>query len=319
RVMQRAGMLKEGTLRHHYHFDGKWHDGISYSITRDMWMKSKRRLKVRVNSQEDLKRLARVRCFVLDMDGTIYLEDQLLEGSREFLDYIADEDIRALFLTNNSSKCAQDYVEKLLSMGIGALRQDVLTSGEAAADYVRREYGAVRVYVMGNESLKDELRGAGIEVVEDRPDIVVAGFDTTMSYRSMTVVCDLMRQGLPLIATHPDFNCPVQGGFVPDLGAMLAFIEASTGKRPDVVVGKPHEEIIRCIMHRTGLSKDHLAIVGDRLYTDIATGANAGILSVLMLTGETKMQDLETSDVQPDLVFENMQELRSVLAKAHRQ
>ena len=141
---------------------------------------------------------------------------------------------------------------------------------------------------------------------QQAPDYVIIGYDTTLDYAKMTAVCDHVRAGLPYIATHPDFNCPTETGFAPDIGAIIAFIEASTGRRPDLIVGKPYGGIVDAALRRTGLERSQLAMVGDRLYTDIRTGVEHGILSILVMTGETTRAMLSASDIQPDLVFERL-------------
>jgi len=143
----------------------------------------------------------------------------------------------------------------------------------------------------------------------DHPDYVLIGFDTTLTYAKLTRVCDLVRAGLPYIATHPDFNCPTETGFIPDIGATIAYVQASTGRRPDVVIGKPNEGIVDAALARTGLRREALAMVGDRLYTDIATGARFGMTSILVLTGEASRADAEAFDPKPDLIVERLSSL----------
>jgi HAD superfamily hydrolase (TIGR01450 family) len=251
----------------------------------------------------ELSLLSRVRCFVLDMDGTFYLEDRPIEGALDFYEAARASGRRVLFLTNNSSKDGRHYVDKLNRMGCPVTQDDVYTSGMATCQMLRREYPGVPVYLLGNESLRGEFERYGIRLCDREPGLVVVGFDTTLDYRKLCAVCDFVRAGLPYIATHPDLNCPTATGFVPDAGAILAFIEASTGRRPDRIVGKPHADIVRGMLEMTGMPPDALCICGDRLYTDIATGVNNGILSVCVLSGETTRKDLAASAVQPDLVF----------------
>ena len=158
-----------------------------------------------------------------------------------------------------------------------------------------------------------ELEQMGVAIDNAHPDYVLIAYDTTLDYAKMTAVCDFVRAGLPYIATHPDFNCPTETGFAPDIGAIIAFIEASTGRRPDLIIGKPYGGIVEEAMKATGLQKDELAMVGDRLYTDIATGRNFGILSILVLTGEATLQDVEKSDVKPDLIFDRLSSMNPFL------
>ena len=254
-----------------------------------------------------------VKCFLLDMDGTFYLGGKLIEGSLEFIDRVLATGRDFLFLTNNSSHNANFYVEKLVRMGLPVDRRKVLTSGEATADKLNELYPGKRAFVLGNEYLVEELREAGVPVDQENPEIVVAGYDTTLDYKKMTAVCDFVRAGLPYIATHPDFNCPTETGFAPDLGAIMAFIEASAFRRPDLIVGKPNPGIVEAALKRTGLRVNELAMVGDRLYTDIETGRRSGMLSILVMSGETTEEMLAASEIKPDLKFARLCEMNPLL------
>ena len=253
--------------------------------------------------EEIREKLARVKCFLLDMDGTLYLGDTLIEGSLDFLAALERTGRTARFLTNNSSKSASVYTKKLEKMGVDERYRDVISSGHAAAHYCLREFPGKKCYLLGNPMLTEELSGMGLDIVEDDPDYVLVAFDTTLDYAKMCKVCDYIREGKPYIATHPDFNCPTATGFIPDMGAIMAFIEASTGRKADVVVGKPNVGIVEEALMRTGYKLEEMAMVGDRLYTDVATGVNHGMIGILVLSGEATMEDVETSDVKPDLIF----------------
>ena len=254
-----------------------------------------------------------VRCFLLDMDGTFYLGEKIIPGSLEFIRRVEETGRDFLFLTNNSSHNAAFYVQRLKRMGLEIGREKVLTSGEATAALVKEMYPGKRAFVLGNEFLIEEMREAGVMVDMQNPEIVVAGYDTTLDYKTMTAVCDFVRAGLPYIATHPDFNCPTETGFAPDIGAIMAFIEASTGRRADRVVGKPHTGIVQAALRRTGLSAGQMAMVGDRLYTDIETGLKSGMLSILVLSGETTPQMLAEYPNKPDLVFDRLADMIPLL------
>ena len=258
-------------------------------------------------------RIDDVRCFLLDMDGTFYLGDRLIEGSLEFIDRVRSTGRDYLFLTNNSSHNAAFYVKRLGRMGLNTDRSHILTSGEATCEKLRELYPGRRAFVLGNEYLLTEFSEAGIQVDEGNPDIAVIGFDTTLTYDKMRRVCDLVREGAPYIATHPDFNCPTETGFMPDIGAIIAFIEASTGRRPDLIIGKPHSGIVEAVTRRTGLPIEALAMVGDRLYTDIETGRRSGMLSILVMSGETTEAMLEASDIRPDLKFGRLADMIPLL------
>ena len=254
-----------------------------------------------------------VKCFLLDMDGTFYLGGNLIEGSLEFIDKVLSTGRDFMFLTNNSSHNADFYVKKLAGMGLSVDRRRVMTSGEATCEKLLQLYPGKRAFVLGNEFLVEEFREAGIPVDMADPEIVVIGFDTTLTYKKMQAVCDFVRAGLPYVATHPDFNCPTETGFMPDIGAIMAFIEASTGRRPDLVVGKPNTGIVEAVLKRTGLRPDQLAMVGDRLYTDIETGLRSGMLSILVMSGETTEEMRATSTTKPDLKFGRLSDMIPLL------
>lgn len=247
--------------------------------------------------------LSRVRCFLLDMDGTFYLGDRLMDGSLDFLSALKKTGRTARFLTNNSSKNAAAYQEKLRKMGVPEEYRDVITSGHAAASELKRRYPGGLGYLLGNELLREELTDMGLRFTEDAPDYVLLAFDTTLTYARLCKACDFLRAGVPYIATHPDINCPTENGFIPDVGAMMALLEASTGRKPDLILGKPYRGIVDEALRRTGFTLGEMAVVGDRLYTDVATGVRHGMPGILVLSGEATMADVRASAVQPDLIF----------------
>jgi len=257
--------------------------------------------------------LESIKCFILDMDGTFYLGDRLLPGAMEFIEFLKTTGRDYLFLTNNSSRSAAFYADKIRRMGFKDIEPyKVFTSGQATAIYLNRLQAGRRVFLVGTPYLQQELEDGGLIIVQDAPDFVVVGFDTTLTYDKLWKACDFIRQGVTYIATHPDLNCPVESGVMPDCGAIIAFIEASTGKRP-FIVGKPYGEIIRCIFDKTGLEPHQLAIVGDRLYTDIQTGINGGITSILVLSGETTAEDLAHSNIKPDYVVNGIGDIMDLI------
>jgi len=179
-----------------------------------------------------------------------------------------------------------------------------------SARYILERFPEGRGYLLGNEMLREELTGMGLRFADaDDVDYVLVAFDTTLDYRKMCRVCDLIRWGKPYIATHPDFNCPTETGFIPDMGAIMAFIEASTGRKADIILGKPYGGIVREAQGRTGYDLSAMAMVGDRLYTDVATGVNHGMTGILVLSGEATMQDVAESDVQPHLIFDKLADM----------
>ena len=256
------------------------------------------------------ERLSGIRCFLLDMDGTFYLGDKLIDGSLDFLEALRRTGRDAWFLTNNSSKSASAYVEKLTRMGVPEpFRGQVMTSGHAAAHYILAQFPGKRGYLLGNDVLRAELTQMGLVFTEEDADYVLVAFDTTLDYAKMCRVCDYIRDGKPYIATHPDFNCPTETGFIPDMGAIMAFIEASTGRKADIILGKPYGGIVQEAQTRTGYQLQEMAMVGDRLYTDVATGVNHGMTGILVLSGEATMDDVAASDVQPHMIFDRLADM----------
>lgn len=257
------------------------------------------------------KSLKDIRCFLLDMDGTIYLGNSLLPGAKEFISLLSQRGLEYIFLTNNSSKDKGAYVEKLAAMGITARREQVLTSGEATAIYLQERKAGAKVFLLGTPPLAREFAAHGLHLVtkNQSPDCVVVGFDTTLDYQKLWDACDLIREGTEYVATHPDINCPLEGGkYMPDAGSIIAFIEASTGRRPKVI-GKPNREIVKAAFTVTQARPEEIAMVGDRLYTDIAMGIDAGLTTVLVLSGESKKEDLVGTQFPPDYVFNSVGEL----------
>jgi len=265
-----------------------------------------------------MRDINKIKCFLLDMDGTFYLGDELIDGAMDFLDILKKQNKEFLFLTNNSSKNRMAYVDKLGRLGCNVNEDKVFTSGEATTIYLKGLKEGAKVFLLGTPLLEEEFVKAGFNLIKDRsekPDYVVLGFDTTLTYEKLWIACDLIREGVTYLATHPDYNCPLEGGkFMPDAGAMIDFIAASTGKRP-YVIGKPNAMIIDAICDKYGYNKDEIAMVGDRLYTDIKTGINAEIATVVVLSGETSMEDYNDSDINADFVFPSLKEVGVELKK----
>lgn len=263
-----------------------------------------------------MEKLKEKTVFILDMDGTIYLGDGLIHGVKEFLSTIKAQGKRYLFLTNNSSKNKEIYVEKLKALGIHALGEEVYTSGEATTNYLKSQKKGARIYLLGTKALEEEFQREGFILEKERNkdiDYVVLGFDTTLTYEKIWGACEYISEGVDYIATHPDFNCPLPNGkFMPDAGAMAALIQASTGKTPKVI-GKPNKEIMDSIILKYDLNKEDMIIVGDRLYTDIKMGENADIASVLVYSGETKESDYKESELKADYVFNSVKDMIEII------
>ena len=189
--------------------------------------------------------IPKIRNFCLDMDGTVYLDSTWIDGAKDFLAALTATGRKYCFMTNNSSKSSGIYVEKLLNMGLVIdPEKQLITSGHATVEYLKRQYPGRKIYLFGNPMVKMEFEKRGVLIDEEHPDVVVTSFCTSFHYRDLCRLCDLVREGLPYVATHPDYNCPTKTGFIPDIGSLTAYVAASTGRRPDKVVGKPEAEII---------------------------------------------------------------------------
>lgn len=264
-----------------------------------------------------MQAISQIRDFLLDMDGTIYLGNRLLEGTLPLLNRIREKGGRAIFLTNNSSASPEMYVEKLHRLGIPAVADDIFTSGDAAAVSLLQHFQKPpAVYLLGTPQLADQLTGYGLRIVNNTeipPDCVLLGFDKTLTYERLETACRLIDGGIPYFATHPDRVCPVENGFIPDAGAMIALIQTATGRTP-TVFGKPEAAMAAAASARYHLCMETTAMVGDRLSTDIRFANNAGMTAVLVLSGETSLADYQAQDeVHADWIFPSVRELCDAL------
>ncbi|RAK09757.1 NagD protein [Halanaerobium saccharolyticum] len=275
----------------------------------------------------DLNDLKEIKFFMLDMDGTIYLENDILKGSLDFLEKLEKTDRDYIFLTNNSSKNRADYQQKLAQMQIEVTAEKIINSGEITASYLAEEGNkkGKRIYLLGTESLKKEMERFGHQIVNgeenikekaESVDYVVLGFDKSLTYQKLWDAHELILSGVNYVATHPDLVCPLSGGKTqPDTGAMIELLAATTGKRP-LIVGKPSNLTVEYILKRFNLKKSELAMVGDRLYTDMRMAHDAGITGILVLSGESKRDDLKELSADQkyyDYVFESVAELKKEL------
>lgn len=254
--------------------------------------------------------LENIKLFVLDMDGTFYLGERLLDGALEFLENARRFNKKILFFTNNSSKTSTDYIQKLAHMGCQISPKEIMTSGDVTIEYVKTHYQGKKVFLVGTDELKKSFVKAEIILSEDEADIVIIGFDTSLTYEKLEKACWYIRNGAPFIATHPDINCPVEDGFIPDCGAICRAIELSTGTAP-VFMGKPSASVVEMITSRTGYVGHDIAFVGDRLYTDVKVGVNNGCFGILVLSGEAVIEDLEKAAVLPDAVYKTIGDILS--------
>ncbi len=254
------------------------------------------------------------RFFLLDMDGTIYLDSDLFDGTLDFLDKVKNKGGKYLFVTNNSSKSTDAYVEKLKRIGIEASEDDFLTSTDATCLYLNENYPGKKFYSVGTASFNNQLTSSGINITTELCDDIfgiVLSNDTELTFKKLDDVCRLLkREEIVYIATNPDWVCPTSYGYVPDCGSFAEMIFRASGKRP-VFIGKPKPEMILLAMQKYGYTKDETLMVGDRVYTDIASGYNAGVDTVLVLSGEGTVADAESSDTPPTYIMDNIRELWS--------
>ena len=261
--------------------------------------------------------IEKTQLFLFDMDGTLYLGNRLYDFTKELLSMIKAQGRRYLFMTNNSSKSVADYIKKLEKLGIPAIREDFITSSQATAYYLHKHHEGQVLYVCGTNSLKEELRREGFTVTQiaDEAECIVMGFDTELTFQKLEDVSRLLlTREIPYIATNPDLVCPTEFGSVPDCGSVCQMIENATGKRP-VVIGKPAPLMPQLAMERLGYGKEETCVIGDRIYTDIKSGLNAGITTILVMSGETTQQILDASPEKPHLVLEDAGEILEVLKK----
>ena len=252
-----------------------------------------------------MARIQDKRLFLLDMDGTIYLDEQLFDGVAEFLEYVKSIGGRYLFLTNNSSRGVDGYVAKLRRLGLPADEDDFLTSVDASIRYLRQNLPGKKCYVFGTRSFYSQLERAGIPVTDhltDDIDVLLCGFDRELTFQKLEDACILLNRGVDFVATNPDWVCPTWYGSVPDCGSVCEMLFRATGRRP-TVIGKPQPEMVYLALEKTGFAADEAVIIGDRLYTDVACGVNAGIDSVFVLSGEGVLPDIERYNVHPTWIY----------------
>lgn len=259
------------------------------------------------------------RLFLLDMDGTIYLDNDLFDGTLDFLSQVKKNGGRYLFVTNNSSKSTEAYVEKLKKIGISASVDDFLTSTDATVLYLNENYSNNLFYAFGTASFVEQLRGKGVNVTtEYSEDIfgIVMGNDSELSFKKLDDACRLLtlKPKTVYIATNPDWVCPTSYGYVPDCGCVAEMIKRATGKEP-LFIGKPRPEMLLLAMKKYGYKPEETVMVGDRVYTDIASGYNAGIDTILVLSGEGTVADAECSDTPPTYILENIKELFNIIQR----
>ncbi len=278
-----------------------------------------------MSEEELMAACKRIKHVALDMDGTIYLGSNLFPWTKDFLETLRNAGIRYSFLTNNPTKSINDYIKKLKGLGIEATPDEVYTTAVATIDYIKIHHPeAKRLFVLGTSSMIAEFEAAGFEMAADdpadRPDLLVVAFDMTLTYDRLCRAAWWASQGITYIATNPDRVCPTDKEVIlVDCGSMCECIYHATGRRPDIVIGKPNPDMLRCIMEKRGLLPDEVAMCGDRIYTDVATARNAGALGVLVLSGETTLETALSSDPQPPVTAKTVAEFGELLVKSHQE
>ncbi len=254
------------------------------------------------------KSLNGIKAIFLDLDGTIYLGGNLIDGAIEFLNQCEENGVQRFFLSNNSSKSVTEYVAKLHGFGIPAEAKDVLLSTHDLLSWLGKE-GVTETFLVGTEGMRSMLEEVGVSTRSSKPQYVVLGYDTQIDYDKLTTASIHLHNGVPLVASHPDMVCPSPDGGLPDVGAYLALFKATTGVEPTHICGKPNAGMILHKIEELGLQPSECAMVGDRLYTDMEMAARAGVVGVLVLSGEATMDDLEAASQTPDVVVKSVADL----------
>ena len=260
--------------------------------------------------------LKQKKLFLLDMDGTIYLGDTLFDGTQDFLPAVRERGGRYLFVTNNSSRSVTAYVDRLRGMGIDATADDFLTSVDALIWYMRGKYDGALMYAFGTRTFRQQLSAAGFHVtdkLEDGTSLLVCGFDTELTFQKLEDACILLGRGVDFVATNPDWVCPTSYGSVPDCGSVCEMLFRATGRRPKFI-GKPEPEMALLSMERWGFSPEETVLIGDRIYTDIACGVNAGIDTAFVLSGEGVPEDIEKFGIHPAGTYRDIREILEHMA-----
>lgn len=261
---------------------------------------------------ETAKIIKRTKCLVLDMDGTIYLDSTPIGDMINTLKKCREQGIKIFYFTNNSSKNHREYVKKLSNIGFFDERDEVYTSAMATISFLQSEFSGKKVYIMATDEVVKSFVEAGINVVDESceaPDVALMCFDTSITYAKIKRFNEYLVKGAVYIATHPDTVCPTAGISMPDVGSFIKMFEATSGRLPDYIIGKPNSIAGNEIVRATGLKPDEITMCGDRLYTDIKFGVNSKFNTILVLSGETTLKDLESSDVKPDIVFGDLNEI----------
>lgn len=250
-----------------------------------------------------------VKYFIIDMDGTFYLGENMIEGASEFTDALPAKGKDFYFFTNNSSHDAAECLAKLTKIGYPVPEEKIIISSHVAIDFIKRNRPGKKIYLLGNDNFTSDCRKAELNLVDENPDIVLLGFDTTLTYEKINKAANHIANGAEYIATHPDKNCPLAVGFMPDTGSMIEMFAASTGRYPDIIIGKPYGHTVDFVTNRLGCTREEICFIGDRLETDIAIGVRNGTKSVLVYSGVTTPEMYESSEIRATVAAKNLKAL----------
>ena len=252
--------------------------------------------------------LTGIKAIFLDLDGTIYLGGQLIDGAIEFLERCSQKGIQRFFLSNNSSQSVDKYLTKLHGLNIPAEKDDILLSTHDLLSWLANKR-ITETYLVGTEGMRSMLEEAGVNTQSEKPQYVVLGYDTEINYDKLTKATIHLHNGVPLVASHPDMVCPSLDGDLPDVGAYLSLFKATTGVEPTHICGKPNAGMILHKIEELGLQPSECAMVGDRLYTDMEMAERAGVVGVLVLSGEATIDDLKDVKQNPNIIVESIADL----------
>jgi len=259
-------------------------------------------------------KLKKIKCFLLDMDGTVTIGEEMLAGADGFFEKIGDR--QYIFVTNNSSHSADHYLKRLKKLGIKSSRDKIVISTDALIENIKSIYShktEINCFVIGTPDFESEIKASGINIVRKKgqnPDAVLVGFDTTLTYEKLDTACEYIRGNIPYYAANPDKVCPLKDGLVmPDCGAIISFLETCTSVKPVRIYGKPDNAMIDMVRRKYGFEKNEMAMVGDRIYTDLFFAKNAGIIGIAVLTGEATLEEISLQESLPDFVFDKIQDI----------
>jgi HAD superfamily hydrolase (TIGR01450 family) len=259
-----------------------------------------------------LSSLNNKKLFFIDLDGTIFLGDQVIPGASNFISALRQYNKHFYFLSNNSSKSKMDYVKKLRSMDIEVSEKEIILSTDGVIEYLLKgEYKDI--YVLGTNSMKLLFREAGFNMDSAKPQCVVLGYDTELTYEKLRETALLLLNGVDFFATHCDMVCPTPQGPIPDIGSFLALLKAATGRAPDKIFGKPNIEMVSKVLNTHDVSPEDVVIIADCLYTDMELAKRINCDFICVLSGETSREDIEKSDDQPELIIKNVGEITNLI------